>query len=267
MQEKITEWLLARVGEGYIYGAKGQKCTPAFRNQQANQYPDQQNNILNVGEKWDGKPVWDCAQLTRAAAAVGGVSLKSGATSQYNAGPWKQTGTIDTIPAGRVVFVYRDSGGRKQHTGASLGDGTVVEARGTAKGVIRSRLTEYPWTHWAEPYWQAESEERPMQTVTMYVETDNGGALNLRDEPSKSARRLAVIPNGAAVDVLTDQGEWAAVNWGDQTGYVMTAFLTPEKREKSAQEQASDVVALYLDRQTAETVLTALCEALEVGEE
>ena len=39
----------SKIGQGYIYGAKGQTCTAAFRRQQAQQYPDQAQMILTTG--------------------------------------------------------------------------------------------------------------------------------------------------------------------------------------------------------------------------
>ena len=66
--ERAAAFAQSKIGQGYIYGAKGQTCTAAFRRQQAAQYPDQAQNILVTGAKWDGRPVWDCAQLTRFAA-------------------------------------------------------------------------------------------------------------------------------------------------------------------------------------------------------
>lgn len=45
----------SKIGQGYIYGAKGQTCTSSFRRQQAQQYPDQAQNILVTGAKWDGE--------------------------------------------------------------------------------------------------------------------------------------------------------------------------------------------------------------------
>ena len=45
----------SKIGQGYIYGAKGQTCTASFRRQQAKQYPDQAQNILVTGAKWDGE--------------------------------------------------------------------------------------------------------------------------------------------------------------------------------------------------------------------
>ena len=45
----------SKIGQGYIYGAKGQTCSEAFRRQQAQQYPDQAQNILVIGDTCDGE--------------------------------------------------------------------------------------------------------------------------------------------------------------------------------------------------------------------
>lgn len=153
--EKAAAFALQRVGDGYIYGAKGQTCSLKFRQQQAGQYPRQAKTILSAGARWDGKPVWDCAQLTRFAAKAEGIALPSGATSQWKRGPWVQKGTLDTLPKGQVAFLFRQGNGRMQHTGLALGDDTCVHAAGTSSGVIHQPMGDYGWTHWASP-WQAE---------------------------------------------------------------------------------------------------------------
>lgn len=167
MMTAVKDKALSLIGQGYIYGAKGQICTLAFRQQQAKQYPDQADKILTTGAKWDGIPVWDCAQLTRVVAKAGGVSLVSGATSQWTKTEWDERGTIDTIPADELVFVYRQStsnASKMQHTGVALGDGTCVHARGTAYGVVHQKMTDYAWTHWARPRW-GEAENDPTPTI------------------------------------------------------------------------------------------------------
>ena len=50
MRKKVVEKALSLVGQGYIYGAKGQTCSQEFRAQQARQYPEQAKNILEAGE-------------------------------------------------------------------------------------------------------------------------------------------------------------------------------------------------------------------------
>lgn len=98
-RDAMTARALALVGCGYIYGATGWICTRARMEQQMRQYPAYAGQIERYGKKWIGKPCYDCAQLTRDVARRAGVSLPSGATSQWRAaGIWKEKDVIDTLP-------------------------------------------------------------------------------------------------------------------------------------------------------------------------
>lgn len=146
---------LALVGCGYIYGATGWVCTQARIDQQAKQYPTYADTIRKYGPKWMGKRCYDCAQLTRAAAAAGGVTLPSGATSQWRADVWAEKGAIDQMPVGMPgvhLFIAGD-GSKMKHTAVTVGDGTEVEARGHAYGVQRRAISAGKWTHYAIPRW------------------------------------------------------------------------------------------------------------------
>lgn len=149
-REAMLDRAKALVGCGYIYGATGWICTQKRIDQQARQYPSYADAIRRYGPKWMGKPCYDCAQLTRDVARRAGVSLPSGATSQWRAmGIWAQKDVIDTLPdeAGLFLFTMRD--GRMTHTGVSVGGGEEVDARGHAYGVVRRRISETGYTHWA----------------------------------------------------------------------------------------------------------------------
>lgn len=228
-QSETRKRALSLVGQGYIYGAKGQLCNPSFRRGQAAQYPDQADRIMGEGVKWDGKPVWDCAQLTRTAAAYGGVTLPSGATSQWTRGPWKRKGTIDTLPTGEVVFLYRESGGKMQHTGVALGDGTEVDARGTSAGVVRKGVSEYRWTHWASP-WDSgggpdeDKEDESMATLYKALVTTDKDPLRVRDAP-ETGKIIGHVPRGKTVDVLTE-GDWPRIRYGELVGYASADYMT-----------------------------------------
>ena len=227
MIRAVVEKALSLIGQGYIYGAKGQICSPAFRFGQAQQYPEQYDNIMNVGEKWDGSPVWDCAQLTRAVAKEGGVSLVSGATSQWDKTDWAKKGTIDTIPPGETVFVYRRKNGSStvmQHTGVALGDGTCVHARGTKYGVVRQDMSQHAWTHWAKPNWI--EEEDPVSLDVIYqavVIAQSGKTVNMRSEPG--GKVIQTIPIGEVVDVLDESTGWRKILYHSNVGYMQQAFL------------------------------------------
>ena len=223
---------LDKVGQGYIYGAKGQTCTEAFRQQQAKQYPEQARYMLGVGTKWDGVPVWDCAQLTRYAAKAAGVTLPSGATSPWRKGPWKRKGTISTLPQGQVLFLYRESGGRMQHTGLALGDGTCVHARGTAYGVVRQPVSGYAWTHWASPWNNGERDTVFWAIVT----AEHGSTVNLRNKPG--GRVIARLPLGTRVKARTQGTKWCAVLYQQKEGYMQSAFLRRQATSEAMQTPA-----------------------------
>ena len=212
--ERAAAFARSKIGQGYIYGAKGQTCTAAFRRQQAQQYPEQAQNILVTGAKWDGRPVWDCAQLTRFAAKAAGVKLPSGATSQWRKAPWLRKGTIDTLPDGEVVYLYRQKGSIMQHTGLALGDGTCVHARGTAYGVVHQPVRDYPWTHWASP-WEVESAPEPVEPLgpmteaTVYAE--NGLPVKLRNKPNQGENLYWLVRSETPATIRQPGEEWSQI--------------------------------------------------------
>ena len=248
--QDAVAFALAHVGDGYIYGATGWTCSPARREQQAKQYPEYRDNILNIGAKWDGKTCWDCATFTRACAKAGGVVLPSGATSQWKKGGWGEKGTIDQLPEDAVAMLYRQKGEIMQHTGLYLGDGTVVDARGTKYGVIHQAHNKYAWTHYAIPKgWGGTEEEKGEdQTVqTMVVTADSGSTVNLRTRPDKTASVLAKVPIREAVQVLGMEDGWATIQRNGVTGYMMAQYLraqgeaspTLEERVKRLEERVT----------------------------
>ena len=68
--------------------------------------------------------------------------------SANSLGPWckskgAQAGKIETIPDVAGIIVHKSG-----HVGVYVGNGDVVEARGFAYGVVRTRLNERPWEDW-----------------------------------------------------------------------------------------------------------------------
>lgn len=123
-REAMTARAISLVGCGYIYGATGWICTPSRLAQQEKQYPSFAKQMKRYGKKWMGKPCYDCAQLTRDVARQAGISLPSGATSQWRAaGIWKEKDVIDTLPDEAGIFLFTMRDGRMTHTGVSIGNG------------------------------------------------------------------------------------------------------------------------------------------------
>lgn len=235
----IKEWALERVGNPYVYGGTGKVCTVSYRNQQATQYPDSAEQIrkncqrMSKGkgscagcewydeEKKQGKQCYDCAQFTRWGMKEAGITLPSGATSQWRKAEWSEKGTIETQPDCLCLVYRQDKDGTMGHTGIYLGDGTVVDARGTNYGVRHDSLKEYGrWTHWGIPAGQYETE-----VATTMIATVTGGDLNMRSAQSKGASRICQIPNGTEVGVIEKGDTWCKVEYGEHAGYVMTKYL------------------------------------------
>lgn len=165
--DAVRAYALAQVDGPYIMGATAETCTPKYRRALATgrsaAYADKITDNCPVlsgkqsscaGCKWQGRPAHDCAQLTKFAAKAAGISLPSGATSQWTKVDWGATGEIADLPMDVICFVYHEKSGandRMSHTGVYLGDGTVVDARGHQGGVKHQDVASYPWTHYAIP--------------------------------------------------------------------------------------------------------------------
>lgn len=155
---------------GYVYGTFGQTCTAALLDQKAKQYPA--NNLAGgamrtVGNKWLNRRVVDCSGLIKyylMADNVGDSPTYNAKydTNLYNAATEK--GPIRSLPEIPGICLYMTG-----HTAVYLGNGVVIEAAGTAYGVVQSKLpdcyTGRAWTHWYKvpgvTYLKAESMTAP----------------------------------------------------------------------------------------------------------
>lgn len=158
----IRDYALRQVGGPYVYGATAQKCTPAYRRARQAQYKQYAHLIAEMcpvlsgraascaGCRYNGKKAFDCAQLTRYAAKAAGLTLVSGSKSQWTKTAWARKGSIQTLPKDEVAFLYRVTAAGVPHTGIYTGDGYVIDARGHRQGVMRTKLSAYKWTHWAQ---------------------------------------------------------------------------------------------------------------------
>ncbi len=254
-EDIVRAYAKESVGCPYIYGATGQSCTPAYREARMRQYPVYALTIRAncprlcsskdtcTGCKWArdgvGRPAYDCAQLTRFALAAAGVTLPSGANSQYNADIWRQKGEIARMPAGRVCLVFRRENDKMVHVGLALGDGTVIHASGHGLGVVSARLGAGSWTHYALP---EGLDEQPSESA---VYTVTGKQLALRAAPSVSGTLLTRLPTGTVVTAAPSQEPgWLSVSAGGKNGYCMEQYL--QKRGQDEEDAEPEAEAPYL---------------------
>ena len=179
--EAAKAWCESRVGCPYLMGGTGQVCTPAYRQARMTQYPEYAAKMktncprLNSGKtscdgcRWadpatgKGRRAYDCAQLCRWCMNSVGISLVSGANSQWNQTAWVAKGTIDQMPRDRVCCVYRwdEDKHRMGHAGMYQGDGFVIHAKGHDYGVVKERIDNTDFTHYGIPEGLYEGEYDP----------------------------------------------------------------------------------------------------------
>lgn len=239
----LEKWIEEMVGCGYVYGATGWVCSEARRKQQAEQYPNYQQIIMNTCAKWDGIRCFDCAQLiVQGAKAVGITGLPSGATSLWKKVEWADQGEIGTIPSGKLVCVFRDSNGTKQHIGWRLRNGDVIDARGSSDGVVRNKPYNAGWTHWAllPGLDDEQKEEEPVQIATVI-----GGRLKMRKNPQATAPIVRYLETNSTVMVLEEGAVWCRVRYSGSEGWCMSEFLDGVN---NAEPQETDMVTFTLPK-------------------
>lgn len=166
--ELICKTAEAALGWPYVWGAAGQKCTPAHRRAYAARSACPEGESAQILKKcpvcsgkqevcssckyYPGGPVldFDCRGFTRWLLAQTGISLQgAGATSQWNTSTnWEEKGLIADLPAVKVCCVFMQDGSSMSHTGMHLGNGEIVHCSGEVK---RGKVTDRGWTHYAIP--------------------------------------------------------------------------------------------------------------------
>lgn len=83
-----------------------------------------------------------------------------------------------------------------------------------------------------------------------------GGALNMREQPQKSAERLCQIPDGSIITVTDEALEWAKTSFNGRDGWVMKAYLEPVK------DPEPDPDAITVSRKVLEAIYDTLGDML-----
>ena len=71
-----------------------------------------------------------------------------------------------------------------------------------------------------------------------------GGALNLRETPSLTAKVLGQFPTGTLVEVTGYHGDWYAVEVNGKSGYMMSRFLSGDLKEQTATVRTNSGIGL-----------------------
>ena len=138
---------------GYIWGTAGVRWTAEKQAALEKTTDANRANGRKYGARWINHVVADCSGLFAWAFRQLGGEMYHGSNTMYlkwciEKGELKHGRRSDgkTLQPGTAVFVW--NGSNYSHVGLYVGDGKVIEAKGTVSGVVESNVTENKWSHW-----------------------------------------------------------------------------------------------------------------------
>mgnify|MGYP002525210335 CR=1 FL=1 len=157
-------WKAAKlcVGWAYVFGARGENCTPSNRRSRySDKYPTIKSKCKNfngvgscVGCRWypnsKRTKFFDCRGFTYwiLLNVYEWKLMGAGATSQWNnTDNWKSKGEIGTMPKDTLCCLFVKKGKKMEHTGFGLNNETIE----CSSGVQYFTKRNAKWTHWAIP--------------------------------------------------------------------------------------------------------------------
>lgn len=235
----LVEYAKAQLGLPYWYGAFGQIGSYAVYRTFCGMYP-------NFYKCWSfesftnqyGKRVHDCVGLikgylwseTPTSAPVYNAAQDKSANGMIEAAKAANmpNGPIETMPEKPGLLVHRDG-----HIGVYIGNGEVIEARGHAYGVIKSKLNTSEagraWTDWAQcPWTEEDAAPAPAPSSKGYTTTfktirrgDKGAEVLLLQKLLKIGGYI-----GSNRRVLELDGDF-----GENTEYALNTFQSAQRKQ------------------------------------
>ncbi len=132
-QNELVSFAKSKLGTPYVYGAKGQKLTEGLYNELKKRYG---SLVWQSDRNKVGKVCTDCSGL---------ISWCTGVVR--NSTSYKST-AVKTLPISKLSQAQKGCAlWRQGHIGVYIGDGYCIEAKGSAYGVVRTKVQGAGWTH------------------------------------------------------------------------------------------------------------------------
>lgn len=164
--EDFKSYLVSMLGMMYVLGAQGHKFVDLLdrlTSMEKDEIKLVQNVLtllqkkLKAGVDINTLLAFDCSGLGMYWLMKNGIfKYDMTAKEMYNSIPTKVK-SLSSVKTGD--FVFTDSLG---HVGYAIGDDMVIEARGTAWGVVMTDLYKREWTKAARPDWWVDLDEKPI---------------------------------------------------------------------------------------------------------
>ena len=218
---------------GYIWGTAGVMWTEA--RQKAIEKTTDENRAMGrkYGSRWIGHMVADCSGLFSWAFEKLGGYMYHGSDTMFRKYTTINGQLINgrrsdghDLKPGTAVFTYNKTKKKYGHVGLYIGNGLVIEAEGTLKGVITSQV-DGKWTYWGELKGvDYGTEPIPVPAGQAIV---TGKNVALREGPSKSTPVMTRIQTGTLIDISKVKG-WTYVHYGSRYGFMMNEFIDISER-------------------------------------
>lgn len=189
---QLVQFCESKLGVNYVYGAKGEVLTLQKYNMLKRMYPEQ---VKDSDKKKIGTVCVDCSGLISWAAGVSYNSSGLYSNASYRA----DITTIGTAPQGAILY-------KKGHCGVYIGNNECIEAKGSAYGVIKTKVTATKWTHWLKMdyicYIPEVSESYNNNSYVPGFYKIIVGALNVRSGPEVQSRKIQrALPRNTVLEV------------------------------------------------------------------
>lgn len=190
----LVEYAKAQLGNPYWYGTYGKAASKALYTSKKKQYPNHYKWSYPAAD--EGKKVHDCVGLIKGYLWCDSpdddtpryVGAQDKSANGMKAA-CKIKGSMSSMPDIAGVLVFFDG-----HVGVYIGGGYVIEARGHAYGVVKTRLSSRPWKSWGYcPYIVYEAQPQPEAK-----------------QPTVKDWQLAAIADGFKFPKYGADGEWGA---------------------------------------------------------
>lgn len=233
---ELVNYAKQQLGRPYWFGTFGQTATEKLLEQKAAQYPKMytKSRIAKAKREHIGKRVHDCMGLIKGyiwsenfdSSPKYKPSEDWSADVAFNKATEK--GTIKTIPETPGVLVRY-----KGHVGVYIGGGEVIEARGFDYGVVKTKLSERPWSHWYKytliQYIEPKCEQEETKTILHKV-AKNETLTKIAKKYDTTIKAIAEANNIENIDLI-------------RVGQNLIIPIT----EKSEAKTASGIVATRAD--------------------
>ena len=148
----LVTYAKAQLGKPYWYGTFGNTSTVKLYETKKKQYPKQYQWACPADQL--NKRVHDCVGLIKGflwsetPASPPKYNAKQDVSANGMLQVCKEKGAIGTMPDVPGVLVFLPG-----HGGVYIGDGWVIEAKGHAYGVVKTKLAGRGWKNWGKCPW------------------------------------------------------------------------------------------------------------------